>query len=84
MGEPGLSEDRREDPAETARQARALVDRLAAMPEPAAFQELLGLMDHLGGALGASARTLAEQGSWTQVGNYAGTTKQGAWSRWHG
>ena len=64
--------------------ALALIDELAAKPEPAAFQELISLSDHLGRALGASARLLAESGSWSQVATYAGTSKQAAWSRWRG
>jgi len=65
-------------------EALALIDELAARPEPAAFQELISLSDHLGLALGASARLLAEAGSWSQVATHAGTSKQAAWSRWHG
>jgi hypothetical protein len=59
-----------------------LVDSLAARADPAAFQELISLSDHLGRALGVSARLLAEGGSWSQVAAYAGTSKQAAWSRW--
>ena len=70
--------------AQLAADALALIDELAAQPEPAAFQELISLSDHLGRALGASARLLAESGSWSQVATYAGTSKQAAWSRWRG
>ena len=70
--------------AQLAADALALIDELAAKPEPAAFQELISLSDHLGRALGASARLLAESGSWSQVATYAGTSKQAAWSRWRG
>lgn len=69
-------------PAVAAAEVRALLDELAAHPDPAAFQELIGLSDHLGRALGASARLLAEAGSWSQVATVAGTSKQAAWSRW--
>jgi len=62
--------------------ARELVDELAARPDPAAFEELISLHDHLGRALGASARLLAETGSWAQVATHAGVSKQAAWSRW--
>lgn len=61
---------------------RALVDELAAQSDPDAFRELISLSDHLGRALGTSARLLAEAGSWSQVATYAGTSKQAAWSRW--
>ena len=69
-------------PAQAGADACALIDELAAQPDPAAFQELISLGDHLGRALGASARLLAEAGSWSQVAGYAGTSKQAAWSRW--
>lgn len=69
-------------PALLAADARALVDELAALPDPAAFEELISLSEHLGSALGLSARLLAEAGSWSQVATYAGTSKQAAWSRW--
>lgn len=69
-------------PAVVAADVRALLDELATDPDPAAFQELIALSDHLGRALGASARLLAEAGSWTQVATVAGTSKQAAWSRW--
>lgn len=65
-----------------ATEARALIDQLSARAEPAAFRELITLSDHLGRALGISARLLAETGSWSQVATYAGTSKQAAWSRW--
>ena len=68
--------------AQVAADVRALLDELAAQPDPDAFQELISLSDHLGRALGSSARLLAETGSWSQVATYAGTSKQTAWSRW--
>jgi mevalonate kinase len=60
---------------------RALRD-LASRPDRRAFEELLRVNDEVGQCLGLSARTLAESGSWTQVADVAGTTKQAAWSRW--
>lgn len=69
-------------PGEVAAEARALVDELAALADPGAFQELISLHHHVAVALGTSARLLAESGSWSQVAGYAGTTKQAAWSRW--
>ena len=68
--------------AQVAEEAHALVDELAAQPDPDAFQELIALSEHLGRALGTSARLLADTGSWSQVATYAGTSKQAAWSRW--
>ncbi|MGB3258039.1 MAG: hypothetical protein WBG89_07305 [Ornithinimicrobium sp.] len=72
------------EPADLAAQARELIAELGRSPDPGAFQELLGLSEAVGVALGASARTLAEAQSWTQVATYAGTSKQAAWSRWRG
>lgn len=63
---------------------RALLGALTASRDPAAFQALLRLSGYLGECLGLSARTLAEAGSWSDVASAAGTTKQAAWSRWHG
>lgn len=60
---------------------RALRD-LASRPDRRAFEELLRASDEVGQCLGLSARILAESGSWTQVADVAGTTKQAAWSRW--
>lgn len=72
------------DPADLAKQVRELVAALGRSRDPAAFQELLSLNAAVGVALGASARTLAESQSWTEVATYAGTSKQAAWARWHG
>lgn len=55
---------------------------LASRPDRAAFEELLRVSEELGLCMGVSARTLAEHGSWSQVADVAGTTKQAAWSRW--
>lgn len=55
---------------------------LAGRPDRQAFEELLRVSDEVGQCLGRSARTLAESGSWSQVADVAGTTKQAAWSRW--
>ncbi len=60
---------------------RALRD-LATRPDLEAFEELLRVSEEVGKCLGISARTLAENGSWSQVADVAGTTKQAAWSRW--
>jgi hypothetical protein len=65
-----------------AQQARQAVEALARSSDPAAFSELLRLSALVGESLGASARSLADGGSWAQVGEVAGVTRQAAWSRW--
>jgi predicted choloylglycine hydrolase len=70
--------------AELAGQARAALQALAARPEVEAFQELLALSAIAGECVGESARLLAGAGSWSQVAEATGTTKQAAWSRWRG
>ena len=47
-----------------------------------AFAELLTLTPTSGSASGEAARALAANGSWSQVADLSGTTKQAAWSRW--
>ena len=61
---------------------RTVIATLAARVDDHAFGELLGLYETLGIALGESARTLAENGSWTRVAGVAGTSRQAAWYRW--
>jgi hypothetical protein len=63
-------------------QARQAVEALARSADPAAFSELLRLSALVGESLGASARSVADGGSWAQVGEVAGVTRQAAWSRW--
>jgi predicted choloylglycine hydrolase len=70
--------------AELAEQARKALQSLAARPEVEAFQELLALSAIAGECVGESARLLAGAGSWSQVAEATGTTKQAAWSRWRG
>lgn len=67
---------------ELAHTARTAIRALAESGDPASFPELLALSQEVGVGLGAAARALAEQGSWSQVATYAGTTKQAAWARW--
>jgi hypothetical protein len=67
---------------ELARQAREAVTALAELDDPSAFHELLGLSQHVGESLGVSARNLAASRSWSGVADYAGVTRQAAWSRW--
>ena len=61
---------------------RTVIATLAARADDTAFGELLGLYETLGIALGESARTLAENGSWARVAGVAGTSRQAAWYRW--
>jgi hypothetical protein len=70
--------------AELAEQARAALQALAGRPDVEAFQELLALSAMAGECVGESARLLAGAGSWSQVAEATGTTKQAAWSRWRG
>jgi len=61
---------------------RNAVNCLAERQDPEAFAALLRLSAVVGECLGISARALAVSGSWAQVGEAAGTTRQAAWSRW--
>jgi hypothetical protein len=70
--------------AELAEQAREAIRALAGRLEVEAFQELLGLSALVGECVGESARSVAVHGSWSQVAEATGTTKQAAWSRWRG
>jgi hypothetical protein len=62
--------------------ARTAVAQLAERTDQEAFQALLRLSALVGESLGISARSLAVSGSWAQVGDAAGTSRQAAWSRW--
>lgn len=64
--------------------AREALSALSRRGDPAAFAELLGMSGHVGSCMGEAARSLAAQGSWAQVAEVSGTTKQAAWSRWRG
>lgn len=55
---------------------------LSERPELSAFEQLLKVSEQIGHCLGQSARVMAAEGSWSQVADAAGTTKQAAWSRW--
>jgi hypothetical protein len=81
---PGKPDTYEPDPTTEAlgRQARQAVEALARRSDPAAFSELLRLSALVGECLGISARSLAEGGSWANVANVAGVTRQAAWSRW--
>jgi hypothetical protein len=63
-------------------QAREAMEALARLSDPAAFSELLRLSALVGECLGVSARSLADGGSWANVADVAGVTRQAAWSRW--
>jgi hypothetical protein len=67
---------------EVANLAQAALESLAKRDDPDAFAQLLRLAQINGECLGTSARTLAEESSWSGVADMAGTTKQAAWSRW--
>jgi len=65
-------------------QNAAALAALATRTDLEAFQELLGLSQYVGECVGESARSLAEHGSWSQVAEATGTSKQAVWSRWRG
>ena len=77
-----LDESENASVAELAESARQALRALATRPELEAFHELLDLSTVVGECLGESARLLASHGSWSQVAEATGTTKQAAWSRW--
>lgn len=60
----------------------AVVAELAGRGTPSSFSALIDASARVGTSLGESARQVAAKGSWTQVGELSGTTKQAAWSRW--
>lgn len=62
--------------------ARAAMTELAGRDDHESFSELLSMSGHAGGCVAQSARSLAEAGSWRQVADLSGTTKQAAWSKW--
>jgi hypothetical protein len=80
----GTLNPRESEPATEAlaQQARQAVEALAHLSDPAAFSELLRLSALVGECLGVSARSLADGGSWANVADVAGVTRQAAWSRW--
>lgn len=62
--------------------ARDAMTELARRGDHASFTALLSMSGHAGGCVSQSARALAESGSWSQVADLSGTTKQAAWSKW--
>lgn len=71
-------------PSELADVAETSMRLLAESDDPAAFGYLLQLTRLNGECLGLAARTLAQESSWSQVANIAGTSRQAAWERWSG
>lgn len=61
---------------------RRMITALSYRADEKAFAELLGLYESLGTAMGESARTLAQHGSWSRVAGMAGVSRQTAWYRW--
>ena len=64
--------------------ARDALSILALRGDQDAFAQLLTMSAHAGESVGEAARRLAEAGSWTQVADLAGVSKQAVWSRWRG
>lgn len=62
--------------------ARAAMTELAGRSDQESFTALLSMSGHAGVCIAQSARSLAETGSWRQVADLSGTTKQAAWSKW--
>ncbi|HEU5487045.1 MAG TPA: hypothetical protein VFU98_19235 [Microlunatus sp.] len=73
---PGL------DDRELAALAGQAVAELTRRGTPDSFRLLVELSAVVGSSLGESARQVAANGSWSQVADITGTTKQAAWSRW--
>lgn len=65
--------------AEVARQA---MSELADRGDHESFTALLSMNGHAGVCIAQAARSLADAGSWSQVADLSGTTKQAAWSKW--
>lgn len=57
-------------------------DELSARGSREGFAELLRIVAYTGQRVGDAARLLAESGSWSQVGEISGTSRQAAWERW--
>ena len=64
--------------------ARDAMSILAQRGDQESFSQLLTMSAHAGECVGEAARRLAEAGSWTQVADLAGVSKQAVWSRWRG
>ena len=77
---PGESHN--ESVTELAEHARQALGQLAMRSDLEAFHALLDLSQFTSQCVGESARSLASHGSWSEVAEATGTTKQAAWSRW--
>lgn len=62
--------------------ARRAMTELAGRGDHESFTQLLAMNGHAGVCVAESARSLAQAGSWSQVADLSGTTKQAAWSKW--
>ena len=72
----------RATPEELAELAAAALRALAERADPEAFAQLLQLTQVVGECMATAARNLADERSWSGVGDIAGTTRQAAWARW--
>jgi hypothetical protein len=70
------------DDLELAALANDAVTELSRRGSAESFRLLVELSAHIGTSLGEAARHVAATGSWSQVADITGTTKQAAWSRW--
>ncbi len=68
--------------AQIAELARRAMSELSGRGDQEAFSQLLTMGGHAGTCVAQSARSLADAGSWSQVADLSGTTKQAAWSKW--
>ena len=59
-----------------------ITDELSGRGTREGFAELLRIVAHVGQQVGNAARLVAESGSWSQVGEISGTSRQSAWERW--
>ena len=70
------------DDQQLATMAQQAVAELAPRGTHSSFKLLVDLSTYVGVSLGEAARQVAAAGSWSQVADITGTTKQAAWSRW--
>lgn len=82
VGTTGPAKFVEQSSAELGALTRRMIDALSHRSDETAFAELLGLHETLGVAMGESARTLAEHGSWSRVADVAGVSQQAALDRW--
>lgn len=58
------------------------VDELSDRGTHEGFAELLRIVGYAGQRVGDAARRVAQSGSWSQVAEISGTSRQAAWERW--